>query len=212
MLGHFDGLTSLQFIHSDEFKAILSDYFEWLKLEETPEKGERRTSDDFVFVAEEVFRESVSDCEPAVLSGVKIFRIALLEFWLAQSIYNFDIALQLVKLYQELNMNSLFEEKLRYLELKGIQLEALGYVAIKQLMMNNDYGALAFWYSKYFTFLKRNAKDIMNLKARSMLGTASALETGKSDSWPRRAPELRKMNRVLQVWRVSWKVPIRAAR
>ena len=53
---------ALEFIQSDDLQSIISDYFELLGLEEAPEKGERRTSDDFIFVAEEIFRESIFWC------------------------------------------------------------------------------------------------------------------------------------------------------
>lgn len=179
MLGFFDKFTSIEFVQSEELKAIISDYFECLGLEEAPEKGERRTSDDFIFVTEEIFRDSVTDSDPSALNGVKLLRIALLEYWLSQSIYNFDIALQLTKLYQELNMNDKFAEKLRYLELKGIQMESLGYVAIRQFLVNNDYDYLTYWFSKFQVFLKRNAKDLRNLKCKAMLGDKMAAEKGK---------------------------------
>ena len=179
MLGYYDNFTSLEFAQSDDLKAIFSDYFEWLGIEESPEKGERRTSDDFIFVVEEIFRESVTDPEPFALNGIKLFRIALLEFCLSQSIYNFDIALQLTKLYQELNMNNWFSNKLKYLELKGIQMESLGFIAFRQFLVNNDYGFLSFWFSKYQVFLKRNKKDLRNLKCKAMLGDKMAAEKGK---------------------------------
>lgn len=168
MRKHFSTISLPDFLNSDEFRSILSDYFDCLKLEDEPEKGERRVSDDFIFVLEEMFRESTTINNLTVPDALKLFRIGLLEFCLSQSIYNFDIALQLTKLYQELNLNSLFFDKLKYFEFKGIQLESLGYIAIRQLILNNDASALNFWYTKYYTFLKRNSKDVQNLKAKAM--------------------------------------------
>lgn len=168
-MGYFDNQTScLGFIQSKILSDLLNEYFECLKLEDQPEKGERRISDDFIIVIEEIFRDCTTDDPEFVPNGVKLFRIGLLEYWLSQSIYNFDVSLQLNRLYQDLNMNKLFLDKLKYLELKGIQMEALGYIAIKQFMLNNDSDGLNFWYTKYLTFLQRNGKDTNHLKAKAM--------------------------------------------
>lgn len=168
MLGFFTDLKPLDWIKSPQLNQLLQDYLECLAIEETPEKGERRISDDFIFVIEEIFREGVIGDPQTIPNGVKLFRIGLLEFCLSQSIYNFDIALQLNKLYQELNLNNLFVDKQKYFQFKGIQLEALGYVAIRQYIYNNIFPSLNYWYNKYFTFHKRNSADIQKLKAKAM--------------------------------------------
>lgn len=164
IMGHFDGKSSLDILQSDEVNAALRDYFELLETEEIPEKGERRASDDYVFVIEEILRDSVTDANDLALDGLKLFRIALLEFWLSKSVYNFDIALQLTKLYIDLNLHNHFSEKLSYLELKGVQLESLGYIPIKHLISHNDESSLSYWYQRYFKYLQNNSRDLKKLK------------------------------------------------
>jgi hypothetical protein len=143
------------------------EYLSCLKLETAPEKGERRISDDYIILIEEIFQEWVVDDSTGIPNGVKLFRICLLEYSLTQSEFNFDISLQLNKLYQSLNLNISFVEKLNYLGLKGIQMEALGYIAMRQFMHNNEADAMNFWLNKYFTFLKRNGKDVNHLKSKA---------------------------------------------
>ena len=138
MLGYFDNQTSISLLQSPEISEILQEYFVLLSIEETPEKGERRFSDDYIFILEEIFRDSISDTVHHSIDGVKLFRITLLEYCLKQSQYNFDIAIQLTKLYTDLNTNELFKEKLKYFEFKGVQMEALGYIAIRHLISHND--------------------------------------------------------------------------
>lgn len=80
MLGFYSGLQPIEFLNSVELKNLLGEYLECLKIEEVPEKGERRVSDDYVFVIEEVFREDLTGQNVHVPEGVKLFRIGLLEF------------------------------------------------------------------------------------------------------------------------------------
>lgn len=65
-------------------------------------------------------------------------------------------------------MNSQVIEKLQYFEFKGIQMEALGYIPIRQLILSPNYSDLEYWYLKYGIFQKRNSKDIETLKANAM--------------------------------------------
>lgn len=65
-------------------------------------------------------------------------------------------------------MNTLFAEKLRYFEFKGIQLEALGYIPLRQYILNNNADGLAYFHTKYYIFLKRNSADIQKLKNQAM--------------------------------------------
>jgi hypothetical protein len=80
-MGYFDNQTScLRFIQSKILSDLLNEYFECLKLEDQPEKGERRISDDFIIVIEEIFRDCTTDDPEFVPNGVKLFRIGLLEY------------------------------------------------------------------------------------------------------------------------------------
>lgn len=103
LLGFFDSKNALEFLKSKELNDLLMEYLSCLKLETAPEKGERRISDDYIILIEEIFQECVVDDSPNIPNGVKLFRICLLEYCLSQSEFNFDISLQLNKLYQSLN-------------------------------------------------------------------------------------------------------------
>jgi hypothetical protein len=76
---------------------------------------------------------------------VKLFRINLLEYCHQESEHNFDIALRLTKLYQDLNMNEEFIKELNYLNFKGIQMESMGYVPIRQFTVSSEYNELSNW-------------------------------------------------------------------
>ena len=167
ILGYFDSLTSIEFLKSQELNEMFQDYFEFIKIEETLNKGERRASDDYIFIMEENFRDSVQDANKHILNAIKLFRIGLLDYCLKQSLYNFDIALQLTRLYIEMNAHKQFSDKFAYLELKGVQLESLGYIVFYHLMSHNDEDTLKFWYKKYNKYLQKNSKDLRHLKSES---------------------------------------------
>lgn len=167
ILGYFDTLTSIEFLKSPELNEMLQDYFELIKIEDVPNKGERRASDDYIFIMEEIFRNSVQDPNTLILNATKLFRIGVLDYCLKQSIYNFDIALQLTRIYIDMNAHKQYSDKFAYLEFKGVQLESLGYIVFNHLMSHNDEDTLKFWYKKYNKYLQKNSKDLRHLKSES---------------------------------------------
>ncbi|CAI2376857.1 unnamed protein product [Moneuplotes crassus] len=167
MLGLYKFDSDHDYLTSPQLQEMLEEYKDCLSIEEAPEKGERRVSDDYIYIIDEIFSDYYTDINH-IPNPVKLFRINILEYCLSQSIYNFDIALRLTKIYQDCNMNSQVVDKLNYFEFKGIQMESCGYIPMRQLILSPNYEDVSYWYSKYGIFHKRNSKDIEGLKSKAM--------------------------------------------
>jgi len=71
----------------EELVTLLqNDYADAIFLDGKPEKGERKAADDYVLMINEVLDEDDSQVTPNV-----IYRIALMEYAMELSPYNFDI-------------------------------------------------------------------------------------------------------------------------
>ena len=89
-------------------------------------------ADDLVLLINEVLKP-FSQIE-AHHSWVLLFRIGLLEFSLEQSPYNFDIQLQLMRIYDDLGCSGSFNSSIQYFGLKGVQLESMGYLVMRHCL------------------------------------------------------------------------------
>jgi hypothetical protein len=88
----------------------------FVELDGKPEKGERKMADDLVILINEVLEPLFkSHIDPLVA-----YRIGLMEFALEKSPYNFDIQVQLVKLYDQLGLSPSFLAGMNSLNLKGV--------------------------------------------------------------------------------------------
>jgi hypothetical protein len=57
MLGHFKYENGVDFIKSDEFAKMIENYNDCILVENVPEKGERRVSDDYIYLIDEIFSD-----------------------------------------------------------------------------------------------------------------------------------------------------------
>lgn len=79
-----------------------------VQLDGKPEKGERKIADDLVIVINELlepFEKNNNDSN-------FIYRLALLEYAFEKSPYNFDIALALLKIYDNKGLSTSFNQML----------------------------------------------------------------------------------------------------
>lgn len=137
-------------------------YFEALSLDGKPEKGERKIADDFVLMINESLEQ-----DSQVTSNV-LYRIALMEYAMELSPYNFDIQLQLALLYDKLGLSVSFKQAHDNLNLKGVQLESMGYLHLRHSV---DYAAfesiLKPVYVKYQKYWSLNALNLRQMKQQS---------------------------------------------
>jgi len=92
------------------------EYLRILEHDSKPEKGERKIADDLVILINEVL-EPLFKSE---IDNLTLYRIGLMEYALERSPYNFDIQLQLVKLYDQLGLSPSFQQGITNLNLKGV--------------------------------------------------------------------------------------------
>lgn len=62
---------------------------------------------------------------------LQLFKISLLEIAYEYSNYNFDIQLQLIKTFDTMGLSASFSESYDHLNIKGVQLESLGYISTR---------------------------------------------------------------------------------
>ena len=88
----------------EELVTLLqNDYADAIFLDGKPEKGERKAADDYVLMINELLDEDDSQVTPNV-----IYRIALMEYAMELSPYNFDIQLALSLLYDKVGLSVSF--------------------------------------------------------------------------------------------------------
>jgi len=61
MLGLIKFDSENDFLTSDELQELLRQHKECLSIEEEPKKGERRISDDYIYIIDEIFTDYVPD-------------------------------------------------------------------------------------------------------------------------------------------------------
>ena len=88
----------------EELVTLLqNEYADAIFLDGKPEKGERKAADDYVLMINELLDEDDSQVTPNV-----IYRIALMEYAIELSPYNFDIQLALSLLYDKVGLSVSF--------------------------------------------------------------------------------------------------------
>lgn len=97
-----------------------------------------------------------------------LYRMALLEYALELSPYNFDIQLQLVLLYDKLGLSVSFNQAHNNLNLKGVQLESMGFLQLRHTLEWGAYeNVLKPIYQKYQKYTSLNALNLRQLKQQS---------------------------------------------
>ena len=146
----------------DKVKGLTTKYFEFVLLDEKPEKGERKMSDEQVlFIAEMI--ESYLSIE--VSKDLQLYKICLLEIAFDFSNYNFDIQLQLIKTFDSIGLSASFSEAYDHLNIKGAQLESLGYISARNSLNWMNFTLQSNVQVKFSKYLKNNARDLADLKA-----------------------------------------------
>ena len=126
-LKHYMNMFELE----EQTKLLQTLYFDNLKLDGKPEKGERKIADDFVLlIAELWFTHPNAEKE--------LYCIGLLEYALRISPYNFDIQMALVRIYDRMGLTTSFAGAHKELDLKGVLLDSLGYLQFRHSV---EYGA-----------------------------------------------------------------------
>ena len=129
-----------------------------------PEKGERKVADDCVLLINEILESSSSSSMDATV----LFRMGLLEYALERSPYNFDISVALLKIYDEHGLSTSFNQHLHQMNLKGVQLESLGYFIFRHVIDWFDVVSFKSYLLKYSKYLKLNAKDLKSCKIKAL--------------------------------------------
>jgi len=110
-----------------------------VKLDDKPEKGERKLADEQVLLIADII-DNYIDNEEEEKEGeqdidgkrkLDFFKVCLLEMAYETSCYNFDIQLALLKSFDRLGWSASFSESFENLGIKGVQLESLGYLAVR---------------------------------------------------------------------------------
>ena len=90
--------------------------------------------------------------------------MSLLEFSYVLSQYNFDSALSLIRSFDQLGLSTSFAEAYDPLEIKGVQLETLGYISTSHAIgwsYFKNYNTVNIKAQKY---LRHNARDLADMK------------------------------------------------
>lgn len=96
---------------------LTSEYFEFVQLDEKPEKGERKMADEQVLLIAEMIESYLSqECS----KDLQLYKICLLEIAYEFSNYNFDIQLQLIKTFDSMGLSASFSEAYDNLNIKGV--------------------------------------------------------------------------------------------
>ena len=83
-------------------KKLHSEYIRMVELDGKPEKGERKLADDLPLLINEMLEKEKKE-------DLIMYRIGLLEYASGKSPYNFDIQLQLLKLFDQLGLSASFQ-------------------------------------------------------------------------------------------------------
>ncbi len=78
-----------------------NNYIKFIQIDDKPEKGERKIADDLVLLINDILKP-LNPSTNLKIDEVLLYRVGLLEYALELSPYNFDIQLQLMKIYDML--------------------------------------------------------------------------------------------------------------
>ena len=163
-------LGLLQVQDPSEIKRLLGLYLKYSKLDGKPEKGERKMADDFVLLINEALEDlnDEADRKKGQISEQDLFRIGLLEYALSLSPDNFDIQMSLLKIYDSLGISLLFKQAHESLNMKGVQLESLGYLNLRHSLEWGQYDSIFKPINtKYQKYWMLNENDLKRLKHES---------------------------------------------
>lgn len=149
---------------SIDIKELQELYFSAVDLDSKPEKGERKLADDFIILINESFGdlESLSESQQVQL-------ISLNEYALRLSPYNFDIQMFQANLFDSLGMSVSFSQALTELNLKGVQLESLGYLHVRHTLKHGTFESIFRpTYQRFLKYDESNTYDINKLKLTSL--------------------------------------------
>ena len=127
-------------------------------------------ADDFVLLINEAIGELMEkvDRKTGFISEQDLFRIGILEYALSLSPDNFDIQMALLKIYDSLGISLLFKQAHENLNMKGVQLESLGYLnfrhSIEWGQVEGIFKPINVKYQKYWML---NENDLKRLKHES---------------------------------------------
>jgi hypothetical protein len=137
-------------------------YQEYHELEEKPEKGERKVVDELIMLISDVI-----DAIPEKTKGIEIFKICMLELNYEKSCYNFDVQLALLKTFDKNGFLSSFTEAYETMDIKGVQLESLGYISMQHALHWGYFSQYNPVLMKYFKYLAANARDLSVAKTEA---------------------------------------------
>ena len=127
-------------------------------------------ADDFVLLINEAIGELMGkvDRKTGFISEQDLFRIGILEYALSLSPDNFDIQMALLKIYDSLGISLLFKQAHENLNMKGVQLESLGYLNFRHsIEWGQVEGIFKPINAKYQKYWMLNENDLKRLKHES---------------------------------------------
>mmetsp|Transcript_8641 Transcript_8641/g.14628 ORF Transcript_8641/g.14628 Transcript_8641/m.14628 type:complete len:524 (+) Transcript_8641:690-2261(+) len=160
----------------DAFKAHLGElsqqFFAFLKLDDKPEKGERKFADEQALLIAEVvdmfILGSKGDLKQEDVSQLELFKICLLELAFEQSNYNFDIQLALMKSFERVGACTSYSESYDNLGIKGVQLESLGFLSLRHSLSQLNFSLTSKVQQKQWKYLTHNAQDLSDMKVKAL--------------------------------------------
>lgn len=102
---------------------LLEKYHAYLKIDEKPEKGDRKMADEMVLLIADVldnYLDKPDNVDPSEKLKLHLFKACLLELAYEHSNYNFDIQISLMKTYDYLGLSVSYAEALENLGIKGV--------------------------------------------------------------------------------------------
>lgn len=127
-----------------------------MELDGKPEKGERKLADDLAILIDSILDTHFNE----KLDSLVLYRITLLEHALELSPYNFDIQMQLVKIYDSLGLSISFHQNYSGLGCKGVQLESMGFLVLRHTIDWGDYNSFKSFMQKYRKYCSKNFSDL----------------------------------------------------
>ncbi len=91
-----------------------------------------------------------------------------MEYALERSPYNFDIQLRLLKVYDSLKLSPSFNQAMSNLNLKGVQLESMGYIHVRHVVETGEIALFKSYMVKYNKYSKLNMQNLKTCKAQAL--------------------------------------------
>ncbi|CDW74130.1 UNKNOWN [Stylonychia lemnae] len=142
-----------------------TEYFKFIQQDGAPEKGERKLADDQVIIMNEVL--GVAQSKDSI-DALVLYRIAILEYALEISPYNFDISLALLKIYDTYGLSTSFNQIFQSLGVKGVQLESLGFLALRHSIDWQEQNIFKSFLLKYNKYSKMNSLNLKQSKMKAL--------------------------------------------